>query len=544
MYHITKIIRLIIFENYRVAMLYGEIPSHINPYELVRDIEGTKRLKEPLVNGIIYILSTITYHTLIKEGRQEYVILNKELLDKIIGKGRGGLNRVKFIIDLLKSNGLIETIPHVQYKHKSTGYKLKKIHKSDLVRKYPYGERISEVIENILSEENGEYTSNFKYEYLEEQFTKHTLEVDEVFVQHLHLVAQELLKNSLRKKELKYPSLLILINYVGRLLTFYEKLNNGQFSPKVSLSNHRFTSVFTQTPKILREYIRINDSDFVEIDIKSCQPYLLSTILFPEFSSSTEENDFSFKTIFPKLHSLLEGIGFISLSNDGTRNHKVLYCYLDDLEFESINQFRNIDFTNDYYEHIVQLAFQDGIVTNRDKVKDKNMTYLFGQDEKNRKKNLIQSIYENHYHGLNRLIERFNFMWKNKEFAILLQRTESYILLKRVLKEINTEFPNVPIFTIHDGVYTSLEFGEFLRNEIKNRIEDITSKPIGIHFSRKSPNIVLLRKVIIENTKVNTFNSFEFKSKGVFKNHVEKGYQFLFPNGNDELRTYINEFYS
>jgi hypothetical protein len=135
-------------------------------------------------------------------------------------------------------------------------------------------------------------------------------------------------------------------------------------------------------------------------------------------------------------------------------------------------------------------------------------------------------------------------MWKNKEFAILLQRTESYILLKRVLKEINTEYPHVPIFTIHDGVYTSLEFGEFLRNEIKNRIEDITSKPIGIHFTRKSPNIDFLREVVIENTKVNTTKSFEFKSKGLFKNHVEKGYQFLFPNGHEELRIYIDGFYS
>lgn len=524
-------------------MIYGEIPSHIEPIRLLDDLNGTKRLKEPIVNGIVYILSCITYHTLVKEGRSEYVYLNKERLDDIIGRGRGGLNRVKYIIDLLGSKRIIEIKPQRRHK-KSRGYKFRTEHKSDDLIKLPYGERISEKILNYIKEEDGEYTDDYQYQFLEQQFESHHLSVDIVFLEHLKIISEELLEKCLKKRTLSYPSILILINYVGRLLNSFEYINREEYHPKVSLSNHRFSSILTRTPKILRNYMRINNCGITEVDIKSCQPYLLSTILFPDFTFSNRENEFNFKTVFPSLYNLLTEIGFISPENDGNHPHNLLYCYLDDGELESINNFRSIDFTNDFYNHIVELARVDGIITNRDKVKDKTMSYLFGADEKNRKRNLIQMILENHYYGLNRLIERFNYIWKNKEFAILLQRTESYLFLKRVLREFNLENPNIPIFTIHDSVYTQEMFGEFLRNEVKSRIEGVTNKPVGINYSNKSPNLEELKNKIQNETKIDSMDSFMSKSKGLYKNHIQLGFEFLFPNGNQGLREYIDEFYS
>jgi hypothetical protein len=524
-------------------MIFGEIPSHIEPSILLGDLKGTKRLKEPIVHGIVYILSCITFHTIVKEGRTEYVYLNKEILDKIIGKGRGGLNRVKFIIDLLKSNEIIETKKHVQHK-KSTGYKFRNKHKTDDLIKFPYGERISSIIKNFIQGDNGEYTDDFKYDFLEYQFESNTLIIDELFLEHLKSVSGDLLLKCSKKNTLRNPSILILINYLGRLLNSTELINRGEFNPKVSLSNHRFSSLLTRTPKILRNYMRINGVSITEVDIKSCQPYLLSTILFSEFTSSDAENEFNLKTVFPELFYLLNEIGFISLSNDGNHPHNLLHCYLSDEEFESVNQFRNIDFTNDFYNHIIVLASENGIVTNRDKVKNKTMSYLFGEDELNRTRNDIQMVFENHYCGLNRLIERFNYMWKNKEFSILLQRTESYIFLKRVLQEINTEYPDTPIFTIHDSVYTTEEFGEFIRNEVKYRIENITNKPVGINFSVKSSKIEDLKNKVLLETKVVSMENFKSKSKGLLTNHIELGFDFLFPNGNQELRDYIDEFYN
>jgi hypothetical protein len=135
-------------------------------------------------------------------------------------------------------------------------------------------------------------------------------------------------------------------------------------------------------------------------------------------------------------------------------------------------------------------------------------------------------------------------MWKNKEFSILLQRTESYIFLKRVLQELNTDYPDIPIFTIHDSVYTTEEFGESIRNEVKYRIENITNKPVGINFSVKSSNIEDLKNKVLLETKVVSMENFKSKSKGLLTNHIELGFDFLFPNGNQELRDYIDNFYN
>jgi hypothetical protein len=526
-------------------MLHGKIPSHLNPKELVEGVKGTKRMKDPLINGVIYILSMVSYHTIIKDGRTEYVQLNKEILDKIIGKGRGGFNRVKVILEILVSKNILVMKTHSQFNHKSRGYKFRVEHRVDEFKEYPLGDRISECIQKIHQiEENGEITNDYRYEYLEEQFRIHRISVDDSFKDHLKSVSEELLTQYSSQWSLKNYSVLILINYIGRLLLSEERISLGEFNPNVSLSNHRFNSLFTQTPKILRNYIRINDSLVSEVDIKSCQPYFLSTILFPEFTTSTIPNEFNFKTIYPKLHTLLNEIGFIALSNDGNREHQLLYCYLDNEEFETLNGFKEFDFTGDFYNHLVNLGVQRGIDTNREKVKDKMMSYLFGQDEKNRKRNLIQKILEIEYKGLNRLVERFNFMWKNNEFAVLLQRTETYILLKRVLKEFNESYPNIPIYTIHDGIYTTSEYGEFVRGEVKSKIEQITMKPIGIHFSVMSPNITSLKERIFLKTRVRTLSEFNVKSKGLMKNHIERGFQFLFPYGNIELRTFIDKYYA
>ncbi len=526
-------------------MLFGKIPSHLNPHELVEGVEGTKRLKDPLVNGMIYILSMVSYHTIIKDGRSEYVQLTKEILDNIIGRGRGGQNRVKKILEILVSKNILVMKPHSRIKHKSRGYKYNLEHRVDDFRDYPFGERISDYIEKYYqTEENGTISDEYRYEFLEEQFRVHRISIDGTFKVHLKSVSEEILLAYSNKIGLKQYSIIILINYIGRLLVSAERLERGEFNPTVSLSNHRFNSSFTQTPKILRNYLRVNESMMVEVDIKSCQPYFLSTILFPEFTTSQTPNDFNFKTIYQKLHTILQEIGFIALSNDGNREHQLLYCYLNDEEMETINGFRDFDFTGDFYSHLVNLGGQSGINTNREKVKDRMMTYLFGKDEINRENNLIQKILEIEYKGLNRFVERFNFMWKNDEFAILLQRTETYVLLKRVLKEFNVSFPNIPIFTIHDGIYTTSEYGEFVRDEVKGKIEHITTKPIGVHFTVMSPNITTLKERVSLKTRVNTKKEFDVKSKGLIKNHIERGFQFLFPNGNDELRTFIDNYYA
>jgi hypothetical protein len=79
---------------------------------------------------------------------------------------------------------------------------------------------------------------------------------------------------------------------------------------------------------------------------------------------------------------------------------------------------------------------------------------------------------------------------------------------------------------------------------VKYRIENITNKPVGINFSVKSSNIEDLKNKVLLETKVVSMENFKSKSKGLLTNHIELGFDFLFPNGNQELRDYIDEFYN
>jgi hypothetical protein len=522
-------------------MIYGLIPSHINPDELVKDVNGTKRMKDPIKNGVVYILSCISYHTLLKEGRDEFVFLNKRVLDEIIGKGRD-INRVKIIVDLLKSNGIIDTIPPRQKKH-STGFMFRQKHKTEDFKKEPYGDRISEIIQKFYKNIEGVFSEEITYPYLTEQFNKYPISFDNLIYEHLQLVVTEILGGFSSKKKLRLPSTLLLVSYIGRLLFYIDKIERNQNYSKVSLSNNRYSSILTNTPKLLRNYMIVENESLCEIDIVSCQPYFLSTILFPDFNLRIEDNGFNLKSIFPELYNVLNSVGYISPFNNGNRNHNILNCYLDDEEFESLNRFRNIDFTSDFYSQVVDLLERRNIKTSRKHIKKIIMSYLFDGSELNRKNHKLQILFDEYYFGLNRFIERFNSIWKKREFSLLLQRTESFVLQKNVIKDFISEHPHVPIYTIHDGIYTTHQYGELVESELRNRVFSFTQTPLGIHRTIKTPNYESLKETIHSKVKVSSSDEYNRKSKGVYKMNVEKGFQFVFPNGNEELREFIDQFY-
>lgn len=522
-------------------MLFGIIPKQINPSQLVEDLNLGKKSKEPVINGIIYLLSKITYDTIVKEKRDSYSTLNKSVLQKIIGKGHGSSDRVKLIKNILLSHGIIETKEYVKNKI-STGFRFKPQFRTEDLKSLPYGDRISTKIKEFDGQIE-EFSDEIEYPHLNIQFDLHSITFNNTLQNDIKQISSELLQSFNRKLKLKNQSKLILINYIGRLLSHVKKLEDKSYNLKVIRSNHRYNSFFTNLPKVLRNYILINNSPICEIDIKSSQPYLLSTILNSGFSESIDSNGYNMKTIYPDLFNSINSIGFIHPSNNGNQK-RILGCYFNDIEFESLKEYSDLDFTDDFYSYLLNLSELIGLNTSRDKIKDSFMSYLFDRNELNRDNHKLTKIFEHNLNGLNVLILKFITTWNKREFSILLQRTESYLLLSKVTRDLFSKYPNTPIFTIHDSVITNQLFGETIHQELFESITQITNKPVGLKLKNLQPNLEELSNDIFKKTNVSSQIRFKELSGGVFKSYVDLGYNFLIPEGDEELKDYINDIFS
>jgi hypothetical protein len=65
--------------------------------------------------------------------------------------------------------------------------------------------------------------------------------------------------------------------------------------------------------------------------------------------------------------------------------------------------------------------------------------------------------------------EVFSLIKKKANFLlpVILQRIESEIVLKRIAKSISKQYPNLPIFTIHDSIVTLATSKELIRDIVK-----------------------------------------------------------------------------
>lgn len=410
------------------------IPANLDLDKLLSEhIPSIKNFKKQYLLYIIDLITTIAANNKDLINTKGFIPINAALLQKKI-------RNYKEYINYLIESGIIETDNRYVSGEKSKGYKFTN-HYLGIINAYSFNSKDEKKRRNGLM--NLSIEQRKKYDHLVKWFDD-KLEIDK---QAALAFIESDLQNKLASPESKNWNELTRtyknpVKQYNHALLNIEKFSSRSFSLSIDDFGFRLHTPLTNISSDLRNFITYNDLRLVSIDIANCQPYLSILLFNPAFWEGTHD------------------LNLNSLSLDYTN---IFNSYSSFSSFIILCKSYGKDINSDLQEYINNAAsgtFYQHIETNIKKAANKKelkaivFQTLFtdnrflGQVEaepKRKFKQLFPTVYE-----IISLIKRTN---KNN-LPLLLQRIESYLILQLITRYIAFEYPELPIFTIHDSIVT------------------------------------------------------------------------------------------
>jgi hypothetical protein len=241
-------------------------------------------------------------------------------------------------------------------------------------------------------------------------------------------------------------------------------------------------------PSEIRNFTKYDGQELVSLDFKNSQP-VMSTLLFaPQFWVKNETLDknvqflpntsvlnsyfFNFYDLSPK---------FLPILNTSTYTTSTYACPLMlaemgiPIENEDVGTYITEVLKGNLYEYVeerVQELNGDYGVRTRKEIKKMMFTIMFsGNKKSSSEKDLFKQLFPSIY-----IMFAFIKRTKKELLPIMLQTIESMLFLDRIAGRIGQERKELPIFTIHDSITTTLGNESY----VKRIMEEETIKAIGV----------------------------------------------------------------
>jgi hypothetical protein len=444
-----------------------------------------------------------------------------------------------------------------------------------ITHKYNTGDVVYKTIPDKLSKvilkhdmaEVMDEVSASRYRFLLNQFEYNTITFDPLVYDYVYNFGKKLHERVHDKNPYQVN---LIHNLIGRWLYYIEKIGGGKIWHKISTKNHRLNSSVTNLPKLLRPFLLCNNEPMLCVDVSSSQPYILSSVIQSKFYYNTCEG-YNLKTIYTELYKELISNGNIDIgtkysssfsfqyytnhtsttntySTTITQSSSFMWCnFFTTTEIESINRYTQSPFNSDFYSYVLDRYYVYNNVPSRvvqkderEKLKSTMMYVLFDDNQNHRYHNNQIQIFQKVYPGVERWINQIHKMIGKQRFSYLLQRAESYLLLAVICKEFNEQFPEAPLMTIHDGVFTTEEYVQKLNTFVLTRLHELTGVLAGckIKASQIDPK-PQIQDVETEWDKIENINTEENYLKninGVFTSNITRGSRFLENFGRNFLK--------
>lgn len=253
-----------------------------------------------------------------------------------------------------------------------------------------------------------------------------------------------------------------------------EKFKNRQYGCLIDEKGQRFHSAFTQIKKGLRKFITYDSDPLVQLDIRNCQPFLLLQLFKWSFYQKVRgAHKMALNSLFPELYNSLREAGRLKeLKRICSSVSDIEECPLDFINYRQ--SVLNATFYKDLQEIFHQYE-QHKNMSDRTVKKTVLMIFFDRYDEEiNPYREHLIRIFREHYPTIYGLIALLKVKEKHQYFAWLMQRIESTTILHHITKKFAFQYPDAPVFTIHDCVATTSLFTKALENILKAKFKELT----------------------------------------------------------------------
>lgn len=211
-------------------------------------------------------------------------------------------------------------------------------------------------------------------------------------------------------------------------LSAISRIHAKEIYIKTNTTNLRLDSNFTNLPGYLMRYCHIDGQSFIEMDITNSQPYFAGALFNPT------------KEVLEVMEGFLPQSYLMSvkpLLNNESQDVK-LYCSLVS--------------SGKFYEYMAEQFRERGLTehTDRKALKAQIFEVFFGKvyaEKWNDGVKLFKELFPTVHHVFVQIKKK-----EHNRLAILLQRIESYTMLQRVVKEIESKHPELDMLTKHDSI--------------------------------------------------------------------------------------------
>lgn len=241
---------------------------------------------------------------------------------------------------------------------------------------------------------------------------------------------------------------------------------------------HRLHTPLSRLKKELRRFISYQGKPLVEVDMANSQLYFLLPLLKWEIY-----------TLKGKKRQGTTLKDTIWLNNNKVYHYSNTIMWCKSLERQYSKGFQELDFVTDackgtIYEKVAeQLATigffkkQEDHATKRAVVKKYLLKLIFASPTENSsmysgRYGAIWSAFKTIYPEVSRIVELIKEV-DYKQISGLLQRIESYCMIRGVCKTVNKRYPDIPLFTIHDCIVTTAEHVSTVKATLLSVIKEI-----------------------------------------------------------------------
>ncbi|WP_300025030.1 hypothetical protein [uncultured Maribacter sp.] len=303
--------------------------------------------------------------------------------------------------------------------------------------------------------------------------------------------------------------------------------------------DNRLHSLLTSLPSDLKTFVTYKRQKLISIDVKNSQPFIFSAIInnlvleknsylgtlndvldklkeegetgtLPRCISNSFTNDIlKYFNNNPSISTMFDS--FDSLSNNGD-----LECFVKEVQggefYENFGEIiwnANLLTKNSSGQYFLTETSKKGLKSNeyeslRKASKDVIMKILFGSKES--RKNYI-NVFEDNYIEVYQIMQKIkNYRPEQKNFfPVLLQNIEADFILDYSTKLISNEYPEIPLFTIHDSIVTTLDSVDIVEKAFRKHLKryfGIIPELKREHWITKDMKFMELLKSSVQEKKI------------------------------------------